>query len=446
MTDGFGRRVETTDSATGEAIEHLDLSVDLVLHTAFASALADRVTRLATVRHASYVRLVRVDRPAPDRLVVVSEATPGRRLSDLLDQAARTGRRPAMEAVVALLRQLLPAVALFSRHRKDHALGTLAAERLWMVAPARVVIADAALGAAVDHLALSRSEAWRRYRIAAAPSDDAVVSQAKGDVTALGVIALALLLGRPIRDEEFPDALAALVDQARERHGEEDHPLSSVFARWLRRALQLETSAFDSPQAAQVAFEEVLASNRRYVTGTTALEEWIEQLGGFPGQAPAATGPVPVVEHTPSAADPAPAAIDADVSAVEEPSSGRFLGLRPQWALALLVVVLLQAGVIGWYWTRPAPGPAPGEGELVVTSRPTGARVVIDGSERGQTPLTVTLPAGAHVIEVQAGTGEPRVIPLVIRANVQTAQYVELQENVPVAPAVEQRTPARPKR
>jgi type IV secretory pathway protease TraF len=99
------------------------------------------------------------------------------------------------------------------------------------------------------------------------------------------------------------------------------------------------------------------------------------------------------------------------------------------------MLVLLQAVVIGWYWTRPAPGPVEGEGELVVSSRPVGARVIVDGSDRGATPLTVTLPAGPHVIEVRAASGEPRVIPLVIRANVQTAQYVELQEATPVAKA-----------
>jgi len=51
----------------------------------------------------------------------------------------------------------------------------------------------------------------------------------------------------------------------------------------------------------------------------------------------------------------------------------------------------------------------------------------VDGTERGVTPLTVRLPSGAHVLEVQIGKAEPRVIPLTIQANVQTAQYVELQ-------------------
>lgn len=448
MTDGFGHRTTATDDATGEKVEQLELSTELVLHAGLAAALTDRVTRLAAVRHASYVRVLRVDRPAIDRLVVVSEATQGRRLSDLLEASAREGQRPAIEAVVALLRQLLPAVSLFSRHRREQAIGTLAPERLWLVAPARVVIADAALGAAVEHLALSREDAWRRYRIAAPPSDDPVVSHARGDVTALGAITLAMLHGRPLGNGEFPGALAQLVSDAQERHGDEDSPLSGVFARWLRRALQLEANSFDSPQAAQVAFEEVLANNHRYVTGTGALEAWVEGLGGIPR--PEVATPAVVADAAPAVemSGGADSSADTSVSAGEPAAAGggRVAGLRPRWAAAILMVLLLQAGVIGWYWSRPVPGPVEGEGELVVTSRPPGARVIVDGDDLGETPLTVTLTAGPHVVEVRAGKGEPRVIPLVIRANVQTAQYVELQEGIDAPAPVEQRPGTRPRR
>ena len=68
-----------------------------------------------------------------------------------------------------------------------------------------------------------------------------------------------------------------------------------------------------------------------------------------------------------------------------------------------------------------------GEGELAVQSRPPGARVIVDGKEQGVTPTTVRLPAGPHVLEVQVGKAEPRVIPLTITAGVQTSQYIELQ-------------------
>ena len=309
MIDGLGRRIAATDPATGEPEEHLELAPELVLNTAFANALADRVTRLAAVRHASYVQLRRLDRPAIDRLVVVSAATPGRRLSDLLDASASTGGRPDIEAVVALLRQLLPAAALFSRNRQQ-ALGTLGPERLFIVPPARVVIAEAAFGSAIDQLQLSREDAWQRYQLAMPPADGPVTCTPRGDATALGLVALSMLLGRRIKADEFPNGVSALVASARERHGDEDHALSGVFSRWLRRALQLESDGFESPQAAQIAFEEVLSSNRRYVTGTDALEAWVESH--------AETVPLPAFAQ-PAAAEVASVA----VASVADPDSNR---------------------------------------------------------------------------------------------------------------------------
>jgi hypothetical protein len=47
-----------------------------------------------------------------------------------------------------------------------------------------------------------------------------------------------------------------------------------------------------------------------------------------------------------------------------------------------------------------APKPVATTGGLSVTSTPAGASVLIDGSERGVTPLSLTLPLGAHNVEV----------------------------------------------
>jgi hypothetical protein len=98
--------------------------------------------------------------------------------------------------------------------------------------------------------------------------------------------------------------------------------------------------------------------------------------------------------------------------------------------LGLVGVVVLLLAVVGWVLTRDGGddgGMREGEGELVVQSRPEGAQVKIDGEVKGNTPLTVRLDSGAHVLEVQSGKSEPRVIPLMITAGVQTSQYVELQ-------------------
>jgi hypothetical protein len=465
MTDGFGRRVFTTDAA-GDEVEHLELAAALVAHTGFVAALSERVTKLADVRHASYVRIRRLDRPAKDRLMVVSDVTQGPRVADLLEWTRQTNTPPDIQVVVALMRQLLPAVALFSRHIRDHAIGAIAPERLFLVPPGRVVIADYVFGTALDQLAIDRTEAWKRFGVVSPIADGPIVSSLRGDAMALGVVALSLLAGRLLGDKEFPGGLSGLVASVRERHTGEVKALSRPFARWLQRALQIEAAqAFESPHAAQIGFEEVLASDSRYVTGTGALEGWIAQYERSLEQAPSkdapkgketkAAPPRPAaprpgtVIRPPASSQATAAAVVARPVAVSEPDevvagpvphaaaeepihevqpAGSQVGLLQKVAAALAALVLIEGAIIGWLWTSSAAGPTSGTGELVVQSRPTAARVIINGEDRGATPLTLTLPSGTHVMEVRVGSAEPRVIPLTIRPGVQTAQYVEIQE------------------
>jgi hypothetical protein len=60
-----------------------------------------------------------------------------------------------------------------------------------------------------------------------------------------------------------------------------------------------------------------------------------------------------------------------------------------------------------------------------MASNPPGAQVFVDNVEHGQTPLTLTLAAGSHIVELR-GSGEPRTIPITITAGMQTQQYIEL--------------------
>src|SRR4051812_37344150 len=89
--DGFGLRTNGIDSETGDEVELLDLASGLVDHAGFVSTLGERVARFAAVRHTSYVHLRRLDRPSGDRLEMVSEATPGWRLSQLLTESSAAG-------------------------------------------------------------------------------------------------------------------------------------------------------------------------------------------------------------------------------------------------------------------------------------------------------------------------------------------------------------------
>lgn len=442
VDDGFGRRTRGTDPDTGDEVELLELSPALVEHAGFVSALGERVARFATVRHASYVHLKRLDRPAADRLLLVSESTAGWRLSHMLTASSVAGQPIDITVVIGLLRQLLPAVALFGRHNRDAAIGALAPERLIVTPQGRLVIAEHAFGPALEKLNFGRERLWREFRVCMAPSAGLPRANPRADAHAIGVVALSLLLGRGLAEDEYPAALPALLAAARESRDGDRAPLSTPLLSWLSRALQLEVAtAFQSPHEAQVAFESVLASDRAYVTSSRAVDDWVTAVGAAidRSRGPAATAPALASasargdsgelppEHLRTEASPhssTPAPEHPSTTAPMAPSGS---AARSPLVLALVVFAIVQSGVVLWLWNREPGAPRAGEGELVVQSRPVAARVSIDGEERGVTPLTISLPSGAHVLEVQSGKSEPRVIPLTIRAGVQTAQYIELQ-------------------
>lgn len=133
--------------------------------------------------------------------------------------------------------------------------------------------------------------------------------------------------------------------------------------------------------------------------------------------------------YEPEEAPPPPAAAPPPPPrAAEEPVPVRAKGGLNPLVLGLGAVVLVLVAAVGWLLTRGGGDGGLNEnvGELVVQSRPEGAQVKIDGEVKGVTPLTIRLDRGAHVLEVQTGNSEPRVIPLMIQGGVQTSQYVEL--------------------
>ncbi len=448
IADGFGGRTRGVDPETGDEVELLELSQSLVEHSGFVTALAERVARFATVRHASYAHLRRLDRPSTDRLVLVSDSTPGWRLSELLHGASRAQAPLDITVVIGVLRQLLPAAALYGRHNRDSAIGALSPERLIVTPQARLVIAEHAFGPAMEKLNLGRDRLWRDLRVTMPPSAGLPRANARADANALGVVALSLLMGRLLQAEEYPSQLQALLEATSERHDGQIAALSPALVTWLARALQFDVRApFQSPHEAQVAFEAVLASDRRYVTRPAALEQWVAQVGGLLDAEK--TGPSTRephgslrtgVEHVEPVEPVEPAEPVEPVEPARSPTAPTpAQGVRSPLVLALLAVAVFQSFVVVWLWNREPGAPRAGEGQLVVQSRPTSARVSIDGDERGVTPLTLKLPAGAHVLEVQIGKSEPRVIPLTIQTGVQTAQYIELQ-NVPTTGGLEIRS------
>ena len=121
----------------------------------------------------------------------------------------------------------------------------------------------------------------------------------------------------------------------------------------------------------------------------------------------------------------APTALDESDEAMTAGSAPSAELPAPWWrssraVAALVALAVAQTLVVAWLLSRPSEGLG-GDGELVVQSRPEGARVLIDDKDEGITPLTVRVSPGTHVLQLRAGSAEPRVIPLQIRPGVQTA-------------------------
>ena len=71
-------------------------------------------------------------------------------------------------------------------------------------------------------------------------------------------------------------------------------------------------------------------------------------------------------------------------------------------------------------------------GTLLVRATPLDARISIDGIERGNPPLEVPLPAGAHTLDVRADHHDPSHVPVVVEAGRTKDVAVDLLATAPI--------------
>jgi hypothetical protein len=413
---------------------------------------------------------------------------------------------------------------MLHQNARDVSHGALAPERIIVTPNARVVLVEYVFGAAIESIGFSRERLWKQLRIAVPPGAGSARLNHRADVMQIGVVALALVLGRPLGDDEMRDP-GALVGSATENSvvgGRE--PISESLRRWLSRALQLDSQgSFESALEAQLALDDVLSGDAGYIAAPVALESFLAQYEESAARiaeqsaeaerqsrpepaalkvppptprlgvarvtadapavpsframavdrpsvlsmttksqaAPPAPSPEPVTPAAPAAEEPVsqasvvavaktepagqaaepvrPAAdepfddealratfLEASAAAVvPEPEPSRVPSWWRRAALAVLVVAVAEGGFIAWRFANSPAGLTGTKGTMTIESKPTGAQVKVDGEVKGVTPLSVSLDAGAHVVEIAAG-GEPRVLPVTISAGATLAQYVEL--------------------
>jgi hypothetical protein len=300
FSDGVGDRVVAADGATGELLQILRLRPALTAVPSFEFALRERAARLANFRHAYYARVRRIDRVQQTAgLAIVSDHVEGTRLSDILRVAHQKHLQLDINAAICLIRQLVPAVAMLHENARDAAHGLIAPERIIVTPHTRLVIVEHVLAAAIEQLQFGRERLWQEFRIAMPPTAGAPRFDHRADVTGIGLVALALVLGRPIGATEFPNGIPNLLHEARERSplGDEQ-PLSAPLRAWLARALQVDTRrAFASAPEAMAALEEVIADDSVYVAAPVALETFLSRYVAALLEAPAlAEAPAPTAQ------------------------------------------------------------------------------------------------------------------------------------------------------
>jgi len=310
FSDGLGERVVAADGATGELLQILRLRPALTAVPSFEFALRERTARLANFRHAYYARVRRVDRAmAPTAaLAIVSDHLEGTRLSDILRVAQEKQLQLDINAALCLIRQLVPAVAVLHENARDVAHGLIAPERLIVTPNARLVIVEHVLGAAIEQLQFGRDRLWQEFRVAMPPSAGLPRFDHRADVTGMGLVSLALILGRSLRPDEYPHRIPDLLNEARERSAlGEEQPLSQPLRTWLERALQVDVRrSFASAPEAMASLEEVVSDDGMYVAAPVALETFLSRYIASLLEPPAAEPstrvepPPPIVSKTAS--------------------------------------------------------------------------------------------------------------------------------------------------
>src|SRR3954464_8496012 len=313
--DGLGTRRLALDRSRNETVEMLCLRGELTSVPSFEFALRERLSHLAAFSHAYFNRVRSVERlkDPGSTLALVSDVTTGTRLSEMLRFAEAADVTLDIDAALCLLRQLVPAVAMLHENMPDISHGGIAAERLIVTPGARLIVVEHVMGSALEQLRFSQDRYWRELRVAVPRSAGLAHFDHRTDITQIGVVALSLILGRRLQDEETPARVGDLVSSAwavSARGGLE--PLPAGLRAWLMCALQLDPrNSFESAIDAQEELERVLGESD-YLAAPATLESFLERYRAAMEEAvvshPVVSQPVavqPVIQPAFSAPSPA---------------------------------------------------------------------------------------------------------------------------------------------
>lgn len=499
--DGLGQR-RLSVSAKNESLELLALSEELTAVSSFEFALRDRVSRLSSFQSEHYGRVRGVERigTTGSTLAIVSEHVQGARLSEILSFAESRMLPIETNAALCLIRQLIHALALLHQKMPDVSHGAVGPERIIVTPQARLVLVEHVLGAALDQLHYTHEQYWKALRIPLPRTGSGPQFDRRSDITQAGVTALALIIGRPVAEDDYPARIGEMANGtwALSASGAIE-PLPAALRDWLMRAIQIDSrNPFPSALEAWAELDRVLhysdpigevAALKAFLTryharvaadsgNITVPESTSVPVAPRPPAMVNAMPAVPTAAPVPAVPKPGPQAVvpprPAPVAAVPSvplsrpeavPSMHPQAATRPEspvapavvapakdaqaredsrteeaesdmekskpfirgrWVAAAIVLVALTSGGTLAVGRIISPAAAPESlGTLSVQTNPAGATVVVDGQQRGMTPLSLQLKPGRHVVELVTD-GDVRSIPVMITSGGEVSQFIEI--------------------
>jgi hypothetical protein len=452
LVDEIGDRILVLDDRGAPTLELLRFRQTLTTSPGFEVALRRRVERLRHFRHPAFARTPAVEYLGHDRrLALLSNYTPGRRLSEVLLHA----QSPVLAA--SLIHQLTPALDALNDYSEGAGHGALTASRIISTPDGPLMIVEHVLGSAVERLHLTTAAIRRDLGIPMPGTDTGYPrADAPTDCFQLAMIALSMLLGRPLASDEHAD-LAGTLGAAFPVPDRDSKESVSGLRAWLERALQLERG-FLSTGEAKAALRDVAVPDagdtaRRWRTLGETPESGFARLilnealweaspiEGTPIVLPADVPTEPLTAPPVEIADvkhyepvapvvaapvvPAPIAA-APVAAIpslpearvhkhhapERRSSAAFQVTNGylRWALvAVALCAIVEAIVIATLLARrrTAPPPAAVAQVSLVTPDP-GAAVMVDGQLAGVTPLDLSINSTMRSISVAGTQAAPK--------------------------------------
>ena len=419
LVDEIGDRILILDDRRIPTLELLRFRETLTTFPGFEVALRRRVERLRHFRHPAFARTPAVEYLGQERsLALLSNYTPGRRLSDALSHA----QDPVLAA--SLIHQLTPALDALNVYSEGVGHGALTASRIVSAPDGQLIIVEHVIGSAVERLHLTAA-AIRRDLGIPVPGPDTEYPRNDGptDCFQLALIALSMLLGRPLGSDEYSDLGGALNAAFSAPDRESVEPVSGLRV-WLERALQLETG-FLSSEEARTALRDVDAPDPADVAHRwRALRETQEEAVGDrpPAEVPMGPPEDPPIEIAEAVQPPMDEPVAPSVAVPSSPEthvhtlparirrrSTFFLATNSylRWALvAMALCAILEAVVIARLLAgRGSISQPPAVAQVNVVTNDPGAPVMVDGKLAGVTPLDLSI--NSEVRSITVGSSLP---------------------------------------